>query len=180
VEASDQDGIALVKLEVDGQKITAGQSRPASYNGKAPKISSLFPFTWDTTLFANGQHALQATAFDNAGFSASVTHTINVNNAILTLQASRLQERTWTMVRDYAHLVIGLSYGTAATAKYEVVRKEAGGAYATVKEISLSEMASGSFTWNDGYLKKSVLYTYRVLALNSAGATVGASPAISI
>ncbi|HSQ35422.1 MAG TPA: Ig-like domain-containing protein, partial [Candidatus Binatia bacterium] len=168
VDASDLDGIALVKLDVGGQQIAALQPRITGIAGKAAAGSSLYSFNWDTTLFANGQHALQATAFDKAGFSASVSHTVTIDNAILSLQASRLQERTWTMVRDYAHLTIGLSHGTAATAKYAIMRKEASGPYATAKEISLAELASGNFTWNDGYLKKSVVYTYRVLALDSA------------
>jgi uncharacterized repeat protein (TIGR02543 family) len=171
VEASDLDGIARVKFEVDGQQIVAGQSGPAG---------SIYLFPWDTTLFANGQHGLRATAVDNAGFSASVTHTVNVDNAILTLQVSRLQERTWTMAKEYGRLVIGLSHGTAATAKYTVVRKEGSGSYTAIKEISVPELASGNFAWNDGYLNKGVHYMYRVLALNPAGATVGVSPEISI
>jgi hypothetical protein len=180
VEASDYDGIARVELDVDGHKIAGGRSKTAGFSGKAAASGTIYPFTWDSTGVANGQHSLTATAFDNIGLFASVSIKVNVDNAILTLQASRLQERTWTMVKEYGHLVIGLSYSTAATAKFAVQRKEEGGQYATIKEISISELASGNFAWNDGYLKKGVHYTYRVLALNSAGATVGASPAISI
>jgi hypothetical protein len=180
VEASDYDGIARVVLDVDGQQIAAGRSNVAGFSGKAAIGSSLYPSTWDSTSVANGQHSLTATAFDNIGLSASVTIKVNVDNTVLSLQASRLQERTWTMVKEYGHLVIGLSYATAATVKYAVMRKEGNGQFATVREISISEMASGSFIYNDGYLKKGVNFTYRVLALNSAGATVGASPAISI
>jgi hypothetical protein len=178
VQASDSDGIASVTLAIDGRQISGIQSRVEIF-GKAASASSLYSFNWDTLAYANGTHSLQATAYDNVGLSASVTNTVNVNNAILSLQATRLEERTWTMVKEYAHLVIGLNYGTSAVAKYSIMRKEGTGPYVAVKEISLSDL-QGSFTWNDGYLNKGSHYAYRVLALNSAGATVGGSPEVSL
>jgi hypothetical protein len=180
VKASDHDGIDRVELTADGQQIGAGRSMAARSAGKSGKTQTLFPFVWDTITLANGQHALKATATDKAGLSASVTHKVNVDNVILTLGVSRLQERSWTMVREYAHLAIGLSHALTATAKYAVLRKEGSGAFAAIKEITVAELAPGSFTWNDAYLKNGSHYTYKVVALNSSGAVVGASPEISI
>jgi hypothetical protein len=67
--ASDNVGVATVQFQVDGNNVGSADT------------SSPYNFSWDTTSYANGSHALTAIAKDAAGNSAvSSTVNVTVNN----------------------------------------------------------------------------------------------------
>ncbi|WP_287125809.1 Ig-like domain-containing protein, partial [Desulfobacter sp.] len=70
VSATDEGGVAIVELYVDGVLLDEN-------------ITSPYAFFWDTTAYANGTHALVAVAYDAAGNPGqSEAISVSVNNEI--------------------------------------------------------------------------------------------------
>ncbi|HJQ71168.1 MAG TPA: S8 family serine peptidase [Blastocatellia bacterium] len=67
VGASDNVGVTLVNLRVDGVLMAGDNTAPYSFN-------------WNTTTVANGAHNLTATAQDGAGNTSSATISVTVSN----------------------------------------------------------------------------------------------------
>jgi hypothetical protein len=72
VRASDDIGVAAVKLELDGMELGAATATSAE---------GVYSLAWDTTTAANGSHVLRALATDAAGnLSVSSTTSVTVKN----------------------------------------------------------------------------------------------------
>ena len=70
VSATDEGGIALVELYINGERLNED-------------ITSPYAFFWDTTAYANGSYELVAVAYDTAGnLGQSGVISVSVNNEI--------------------------------------------------------------------------------------------------
>ncbi|MFH1957900.1 MAG: Ig-like domain-containing protein [bacterium] len=67
VSASDDNGISRVQFYIDGVIKSTDTSSPYSYS-------------WDTTAESEGSHTVKVTAYDTANQTASVQHTVTVDN----------------------------------------------------------------------------------------------------
>jgi hypothetical protein len=65
--ASDNVGVTEVRFYIDGSLKTTDTSSPYSYS-------------WDTTGYSDGSHAVKAVAYDAAGNNAEDTNTVTVSN----------------------------------------------------------------------------------------------------
>ena len=71
VATDDQSGIARVEFRVDGALLSSSTAEP-------------YMATWDASVAAAGGHAIQVTAIDKAGNSASASETVTVSAADTT------------------------------------------------------------------------------------------------
>jgi len=69
VTASDNVGVNLVSLSVDGTLVGGDNAAP-------------YTFSWNTTAASNGTHTLMATASDAAGNTTNTSITVSVNNPL--------------------------------------------------------------------------------------------------
>jgi hypothetical protein len=94
----------------------------------------------------------------------------------LTLQASRHTEKAWIIRRQYGKIEITVDNPDAIPiAKYIIYRKADDGAYQTIKEISSSEVQSGTYIYIDKFLENEKTYTYKAIAMNNEGVIVAIS-----
>lgn len=110
VSASDNVGVALVALSIDG-------------DSRGTDTSSPYTFQWDTTSAINGLHTLIATASDAAGNSASYSITVNVNNSPVPMDTTPPTE-TITSPSEGTKVYSNVSISVNATDNVVVVRNE--------------------------------------------------------
>lgn len=166
--ASDNIRVARVDFYVNGILIGTDTQAP-------------FSMDWDTRGIPGGHARLRATAVDNNGLTSFHEVTAVVENITLLIQAVRNTDHAWIIRRDYgAVTVYTQNAGSTAVDRYVFYRKSAGGGYQPLAEVSASQTREGALTYLDKYLQPDILYTYRVVAYNQAGATVAMSPEASL
>jgi subtilisin family serine protease len=102
---------------------------------------------------------------------------------ILAMTVSRQQANVWVVNKDFAQVYFSVEKdpGSAVSGEaYTVYRKNAGGSYQAVKEITGSEIQNGGYTFYDKYLDRAVKYTYVVQARNAQGEVIALSNEQSI
>lgn len=134
---------------------------------------------WDTLLYPNGSHKIEAKAYDVKDSWLSAQNHVNVlvDNSTIDLNVSRIEDRAWIIRREYGRVAHA---GCIAVSKYIIERKEEGGTYNTVAEINESELSGNSYTYNDPLPGDNVSYTYRVRAVSGTNMTVGLSDEAAI
>lgn len=162
-EASDDGGIAKVEFYIDGTLINTDTTAP-------------YTSTWTTLTYQNGAHKIKAIGYDTSAQQTSYEIDVTVQNVVLTLQAERLEERAW-IVRKYLgriHLTAE-NTGNVPIQKYTLYRKQTGGIYQSISEIEPSQLQNGSLVYLDKYLDKDTNYTYKLVAYDPDGKSVGVS-----
>jgi CSLREA domain-containing protein len=146
-------------------------------------LTSPFLCLWDTMPFANGGHKIKAVAYDDKSLRLTAQDQISifVDNASISLDVSRIEERAWIIRREYAVLSFALTHpGCGTVAKYIIERREEGGAFNPIIEYDASGLAGNSTTYNDPLPSKNVSYTYRIIAVDSANLTIGISQEVTV
>jgi hypothetical protein len=97
-------------------------------------------------------------------------------SVVLTLEASRKEERALIVTKEYGDInFLVENYADVPIERYVIYRKLQDGVYSVLKTIQESEMVNGQYSFYDTYLLKDEQYTYKVVAVNSKGVTVGKS-----
>jgi len=151
VSATDEGGVALVELYLDGVLLEED-------------ISSPYAFFWDTTAYANGTYALVAVAYDTAG-NQGVSEAINVSVDNVIFEDTEAPVVTITSPGD------GASIGNRETV--QALASDAGGI--SRMELFIDEELKAvkyknelSWNWNTRKLSKGT-YTLSVKAFDTAG-----------
>jgi hypothetical protein len=95
---------------------------------------------------------------------------LNMSPPTVTLRITRRTEYAWTARKYYAE--IDLTFGNEYSPrfpKYKLFRKEQGGTYVEIKEISSTDAASVNYTITDDLPGRDKSYTYRVGLVNPQG-----------
>lgn len=138
-------------------------------------------FNWDSTTNADGQCIIKAIAYSLSGQKSEDTVTVNVDNIVLTLQASRNQERAWTIRKLYGKIDLSVqNKGSSTVSKYILYRKVSGSTFQSIAEIPGSQLSSGNYVYYDKYLGKNENYTYKCEAVLSGGTIIDVSNEINI
>jgi hypothetical protein len=135
-----------------------------------------YTFKWDTTLWPNGTFRVKVVATDSSGQTASDETTVIVTNIRLTLEAASVEVRAWAILRYMGSLSVTVENpGPIQVSRFFILRKTGNGNFKVLAEIQASGPAVSGFAYQDKWLEKSAVYTYRIEAVNAAGNVVGRS-----
>ncbi|MGB2964896.1 MAG: Ig-like domain-containing protein, partial [Anaerolineales bacterium] len=163
VDASDDFGIDKLEFALDGDV-------------KATDTDFPYSFLWNTEPVAAGQHYIKAIASDTRGQTGEDEIQVTVNKLNLVLNVSREVEKAWIIQREYGKITLNvLDWGVLSVMKFLIYRMKAGSEYQIIKEITPEEIQGNEYTFNDLYLEKNSLYTYKVIAIGWNSAPIGAS-----
>jgi hypothetical protein len=130
-----------------------------------------------------------------AGFNFSPTHRVYtdvtvdmagqdytaVPNVVLQLQVSRETERAWILSRHYGKITLTIeNTGNAAVDRCVIYRKAADENYQTMENVPLSGAPVETFTYDDTFLEKDIVYTYKAVAYDENDTIIGTSEEVSI
>ena len=89
--------------------------------------------------------------------------------------------KAWIIQKEYGdiQLVVDLA-GQAPVYRYILQRKESGGVYQVIKEINVSEVQNGNYSYLDLSLTENKSYTYQVIAYDSNGRVLAVSNEVTI
>lgn len=96
----------------------------------------------------------------------------------IALTISRIGGKGWILARDAGLVAFSMqksALNQVAGGSFIIERKETGGIFSGIKEIAVSELTDGAYTFYDKYLEKEKSYAYRVRVRNSLGTDVGVS-----
>jgi hypothetical protein len=94
----------------------------------------------------------------------------------LNLQVQRLTERAWIIRRDYGRITITVTKSAPFNVTtYRLSRRAGAGAYQQIKDFTEADLQTGTVTYLDMFLTSGTVYTYKVEALNCAGAVLAVS-----
>jgi hypothetical protein len=140
-----------------------------------------------TVAFADNRTAservgiVRVTAAGAGGSPKDVTVTQASGTFSLTLGAARLTESAWIISRQYGRLTVTVANpASIAIDRYVIYRKVGGGAFQVLQEVAGSAVAGTSWIYNDTFLEPGTGYTYRVVALDAVGGTIGTSNDVAI
>jgi hypothetical protein len=140
-----------------------------------------------TVAFADNRTAservgiVRVTAAGAGGSPKDVTVTQASGTFSLTLAAARLTESAWIISRQYGRLTVTVANpASIAIDRYVIYRKVGGGAFQILQEVAGSAVAGTSWITNDTFLEPGTGYTYRVVALDAVGGTIGTSNDVAI
>ena len=109
-----------------------------------------------------------------------VTVTQGASSLVLGLTAQRMVEKAWVIQREYGQLTVTISNPSSIpVSHYVIYRTVPGGDPTAVGDVDATTVAS-PWVYNDTFLQTGMSYTYRILALDAQGNSVGASNAITI
>jgi hypothetical protein len=101
---------------------------------------------------------------------------VSVANIQLSLSASRVRVKTWVIVRWLGELVVSVENPAGIpVAKYVIYRKAGSGEFQALVELPVSATTGAELRYQDKWLAKNTIYTYRVEAVDAAGKVVGRS-----
>ncbi len=124
---------------------------------------------------------LRVTAAGASGSPKNVTVTQASGAFSLTLGAARLTESAWIISRQYGRLTVTVTNPASIVIdRYVIYRKVGSGAFQVLQEVAGSAVAGTSWVYNDTFLEPGTGYTYRVVALNALGGTIGTSNDVTI
>jgi hypothetical protein len=139
-------------------------------------IEEDYTFKWDTTLWPNGTFQVKVVVTDSSGQTASDETTVIVTNIHLALEAAKLEVRAWAILRYMGNLSVTVDNpGLIQVSRFFILRKTGNGNFQVLAEIPASGPAVSGFAYQDKWLEKSAVYTYRIEAVNAAGNVVGRS-----
>jgi len=155
----------------------AGGPGPNGLRGTAQgPLEEDYTFNWDTTLWPNRTCRVKVVATDSSGQTASDETTVIVTNILLSLEAARVEVRAWAILRYMGSLsVTVVNPGQVQVSRFFILRKTGNGNFQVLAEIPASGPAVSGFAYQDKWLVKSAVYTYRIEAVNAAGNVVGRS-----
>jgi thermitase len=149
ISASDNKAVTSVVIAIDGVD-------------KATLTSAPYTYAWNTSGLSIGSHTIKATAFDAAGNSANVTHTVNVGDTIAP-------------TLSFVGLVEGQQLATNATYTNFSVNAADNIAIAKVviningKDVATLTAAPYSYSWNTKSLKAGSKHVVKATATDTAG-----------
>ncbi len=124
---------------------------------------------------------LRVTAAGASGSPRNVTVTQAPGTFGLVLGAARLTESAWIISRQYGRLTVTVTNPASIIIdRYIIYRKAGNGAFEALQEIVASTVDGSSWIYNDTFLEPATGYTYRVVALDVLGGTIGTSNDVTI
>lgn len=170
IKATASDDLAVKKVELYVDNVLKKTDAIAPYE-----------YSWDTLAALSGTHTIKAIAYDAADAAGSDEISVNVQNITLTLSGSRLEEQAWIIRRYYGQLQLQVANpGGASIAKYLVYRKTGTGDFQVIGEILASAVTGGIASYQDRYLEKSLVYTYKISAVDGSGIVLQTSNEITL
>jgi hypothetical protein len=110
----------------------------------------------------------------SAPFAASGTGYLPAITVALNVE--RLTERAWIIRRDYARLTATVTRSAPfSVTTFRLSRRSGAGAYATVRDFTEADLASGVLVYNDMFLAAGTSYYYKMDALDCQGRTIASS-----
>ncbi len=105
------------------------------------------------------------------------SHKFEISKSVtLTLEASRKKERAVIVTQEYGDIQFLVeNFNNMSIERYVIYRKLQGGVYKDLKTIQESEIVNGQYSFYDKYLIPDKQYTYKIVAVDSKGVTVGNS-----
>ena len=124
---------------------------------------------------------VRVTAAGAGGSPKDVTVTQSPGTFSLTLGAVRLTESAWIISRQYGRLTVTVANPASIPVdKYMIYRRVGTGAFEILQEIAGSTVNGTSWVFNDTFVEPALGYTYRVVALDALGGTIGTSNDVTI
>ena len=124
---------------------------------------------------------LRVTAAGASGSPRNVTVTQAPGTFGLVLGATRLTESAWIISRQYGRLTVTVSNPASIIIdRYVIYRRAGNGSFEALQEIVGSTVDGSSWIYNDTFLEPGTGYTYRVVALDVLGGTIGTSNDVTI
>lgn len=160
VSASDNTGVASVRLSVDGSVLGSASAAPCS-------------FSWNTAAGPDGSHNLVATAFDAAGNSASTQVTVAVKNSSGDTTAP-----TISITSPGGGSTIGANGATVSVATSDNVGVVKVSLYVDGTLTATSTTAPFTFKWNTRKVAAGT-HSLQCKASDAAGNT-GASASVTV
>jgi hypothetical protein len=113
---------------------------------------------------------------DSGGGFSDAFLTKLIHNIFLNLSATRETESAWIISRQYGKLILVVyNPDNIQVVQYIIYRMDQGGNYSPIAEIPGDLIQQDPFLYYDKYLDKDKTYSYKVLAVDAAGQTIGVS-----
>jgi hypothetical protein len=176
-------GLSLYRTAKDPGAATESAASPGLETGRNAirgtdqgLMEEDYTFKWDTTLWPNGTFRVKVVATDSSGQTASDETAVIVTNIRLALEAAKVEVRAWAILRSMGSLSVAVDNpGPIQVSRFFILRKTGNGNFQVLAEIPASGPAVSGFAYQDKWLDKSAVYTYRIEAVNAAGNVVGRS-----
>ncbi len=139
--------------------------------------SGIYGVTGTTEAGVHTIKVSRAKGTDEMEVTNEYSHKFEISKSVvLTLEASRKEERALIVTKEYGDIEFRVEkYADVQIERYVIYRKSQGGVYSVLRTIQESEIVNGQYSFYDKYLMKDVQYTYKMVAVNSKGVTVGNS-----
>ena len=118
----------------------------------------------------------------STGGRLNIERMLNLRLSI-SLTVTRVEGKGWILTRDAGLVAFSMqksALNQAMGGSFLVERKETDGLFSGIKQVAVSDMTDGPYSFYDKYLEKGIKYTYRVLIRDSRGTEVGASNELTI
>ena len=118
----------------------------------------------------------------STGGRLNIERMLNLRLSI-SLTVARVEGKGWILTRDAGLVAFSMqksALNQAMGGSFLVERKETDGLFSGIKQVAVSDMTDGPYSFYDKYLEKGIKYTYRVLIRDSRGTEVGASNELTI
>lgn len=133
--------------------------------------------SWGSSWGENGYMRIKY----NSAIVACEACYLSVSDIVLGLSVSREAVDMWVFNQEYADVKLVVDRNNnVEVQKYIIYKKEAGGAYQFLAEISDSQLQDNAFGFFDDQLESTKSYTYKAVALDSNGIIIGNSSEITI
>jgi len=167
----DDSGVDVVEFSVDGQLIESravgGRAASVGVIGRPAAVE--YSFTWDSSVYAVGNHTLRVLARDRAGAVGMDEKVVQLVKISVVLTARRESVRAWSFTRDYGVVSLVVDNQGVTVGSGKLMRRSGNGSWQLLKEISASEIQGGSWSYQDKYLEKGLAYCYLVEIYDPAG-----------
>jgi predicted esterase len=146
------------------------------------QVASNIPDTGSCTITPDPQSVTSGTYFirlksvDKMDIAYSPAFQLVAYPLTLTLNITRKEDSAWVITREYGEIDLSVVNMTSGwVSKFVVYRKEGNGGYLSIKEIPAAELAGESCKFQDRYLKRNEIYTYKAEALDASGRVLAVS-----
>lgn len=162
VLATDQGNVDRVTYYLDGNLLGESTAAP-------------FDLSWESTLYPNGSHTLKAIAHYKTGETAEDSANITIDNIVLDLRVTRYKVQAWIVRKDYAGIQVNMTGGNPAMIDKLVIYRKDSGDFSPIHQFNAGDFHNGEYNYEDRFLDAGKSYTYKVVALDAYGGTIGVS-----
>lgn len=140
--------------------------------------TSPFAFLFDTLAYPNGAYPVTIRAIDKFNLYREQKLTVNIANILVNIDVKRKEAQSWMVKKQYGEITLAVEKPNGfpgIVERYSVYRRDNTGDFHLLYQIPESAFSGGRYVYRDKYLEKDKSYTYKIEALDTAGAVCGRS-----